>query len=97
MNAFARTIVAAGALLIPGSACYPQTILLRDDFNGVSLNTTLWNLGTWTLGRTQLGSSPVVSGGIALPPGRGGGRLRIELPDGSVEDFDVVEPAEGAR
>jgi hypothetical protein len=30
---------------------------------------------------------------FALPPGRGGGRLTIELPDGATEEFDVVEQA----
>ncbi len=34
---------------------------------------------------------------FALPPGRGGGRLRIELPDGAVEDFDLVERPEAPR
>jgi hypothetical protein len=28
---------------------------------------------------------------FALPPGQGGGRLTIELPDGVTEDFDLVE------
>ena len=42
-----------------------QTVVLRDDFTGAALNTSLWNLGTWTLGRTQLGNSPVVANGIA--------------------------------
>jgi hypothetical protein len=28
---------------------------------------------------------------FALPPGQGGGRLTIELPDGATEDFDLVE------
>lgn len=34
---------------------------------------------------------------FSLPPGQGGGRLTIELPDGSAEDFDLVErPAPNA-
>ncbi|HRW14349.1 hypothetical protein [Amaricoccus sp.] len=35
---------------------------------------------------------------FALPPGRGGGRLTIELPDGATESFDLVErpPGTGA-
>lgn len=28
---------------------------------------------------------------FALPPGRGGGRLTVELPDGATEDFEMVE------
>ena len=28
---------------------------------------------------------------FALPPGQGGGRLTIELPDGATEEFDLVE------
>ena len=50
------------AAALPASA---QTVLLRDDFNGTTLNTTTWGLGTWTLGRTQLGNSPVVGNGMA--------------------------------
>lgn len=34
---------------------------------------------------------------FALPPGRGGGRLRIELPDGATEDFELVERPELPR
>ena len=34
---------------------------------------------------------------FALPAGQCGGRLRIELPDGSVEDFDLVERQGGGR
>lgn len=50
---------------VPVSA---QTVLFRDDFNGASLDTSKWSLGTWTLGRTQLGNAPVVSGGVARLP-----------------------------
>ncbi len=47
---------------------HAQTIIFRDDFNGTTLDSTKWSLGTWTLGRTQLGNAPVVSGGIARLP-----------------------------
>jgi beta-glucanase (GH16 family) len=61
--------LAIGALaalsLAPAAA---QTPLFRDDFNGTALDTTKWTLGTWRLGRTQLGNTPVVSGGIARLP-----------------------------
>jgi hypothetical protein len=32
---------------------------------------------------------------FALPPGRGGGRLTIELPDGATEEFDLFERPAG--
>ena len=35
-----------------------QTILFRDNFNGTELDSTLWNLGTWQLGRTPTGQQP---------------------------------------
>src|SRR5262245_29696507 len=41
------------------------TVILRDDFDGSSLSATNWALGTWKLGRTQLGNAPVVTGGYA--------------------------------
>ena len=34
---------------------------------------------------------------FSLPPGHGGGRLTVELPDGSTEQFDLVERREGRR
>ena len=39
--------------------------IVRDDFNGGSLNSSIWNIGTWSLGRTQLGFTPQITGGIA--------------------------------
>jgi beta-glucanase (GH16 family) len=39
--------------------------LLRDDFNGASLDFGNWSTGTWQLGRTQLGFTPAVTGGMA--------------------------------
>ena len=38
--------------------------LLRDDFNGPSLDFGNWSTGTWQLGRTQLGFTPAVTGGM---------------------------------
>lgn len=40
-------------------------VLLRDDFSGTSLDASVWDLGTWTLGRTRLANSPVLDGGVA--------------------------------
>ncbi|CAN5120304.1 hypothetical protein BH11PSE14_BH11PSE14_00370 [soil metagenome] len=57
----------AGAVLA-ATACSAQangTVVFRDDFNGSQLNASAWGVGTWKLGRTQLGNVPVVSGGIA--------------------------------
>ncbi|MFM8359486.1 MAG: glycoside hydrolase family 16 protein [Verrucomicrobiota bacterium] len=50
--------------LAPATA-QAQTVLLRDDFSGSTLNTANWNLGTWMLGQTQLGNSPVITSGMA--------------------------------
>src|SRR6185295_2935357 len=58
-------LVATLALGLATSQGRAQTILLHDDFNGTTLNSSIWSLGTWQLGRTQLGNSPVVSGGVA--------------------------------
>src|SRR5687767_12238205 len=44
--------------------------LLRDDFNGAALDQAKWGIGTWLLGRTQLGFTPQVTGGMA--------RLRLD-------------------
>ena len=59
------TSVSALALVVALERASAQTVLLHDDFNGVALNSQIWGLGTWQLGRTQLGNSPVVSNGIA--------------------------------
>lgn len=40
-------------------------VLLRDDFNGTSLDAAKWSVADWKLGRTQLGLTPVVGGGFA--------------------------------
>ncbi len=41
------------------------TVVFHDDFNGTAIDAGAWGVGTWKLGRTQLGNAPVVSGGIA--------------------------------
>lgn len=46
------------------SAASPQ-VLLRDDFDGASLDKNQWSVGNWKLGRTQLEKAPVVSNGFA--------------------------------
>ena len=48
-------------------------VLLRDDFGGASLDEAKWTVGTWKLGRTQLGPKPTVAGGMA--------RLKFETFD----------------
>jgi beta-glucanase (GH16 family) len=44
--------------------------LMRDDFSGSSLNSSIWGIGTWTLDRTRLGITPQITGGLA--------RLRLD-------------------
>ena len=40
-------------------------VLLRDNFNGKSLDAGKWSVANWKLGRTQLGLTPVVADGFA--------------------------------
>ena len=55
-----------GLLLVcAGNAGLSAQVLLSDQFAGSSLDTTKWRVGTWQLGRTQLGNMPAVSNGIA--------------------------------
>ncbi len=42
-----------------------SAILMRDDFSGASIDNSIWDLGSWTLGRTRLGNAPVLDSGIA--------------------------------
>ncbi len=67
-------------------AANPPTVLFREDFNGTTLDPTKWSLGTWLLGRTQLGNSPVVTAGMARlkfdtfnPANPGGSFLGTEI------------------
>ena len=41
------------------------TVVFRDDFNGSQLDSTRWSVANWTLGRSALGNTPVVAGGLA--------------------------------
>ena len=55
----------AGALLLASATAQAGgTVVFRDDFDGTGINSAAWSVGTWTLGRTQLGNAPRVSGGI---------------------------------
>jgi len=66
-------MILAGTLLLGASAAGAAgTVVLRDDFNGNKLNTTTWGVGTWKLGRTQLGNGVEFEARIrlgALPNG----------------------------
>jgi beta-glucanase (GH16 family) len=68
--------------------------IVRDDFNGGSLNSSIWNIGTWSLGRTQLGFTPQITGGIA--------RLRLDTynptnPGGSFKGTEIWTGAQYTR
>jgi beta-glucanase (GH16 family) len=64
--------LATGALVLSIAAAEEAraagTVILRDDFNGSQLDTAVWGVGTWKLGRTQLGNNPVITGGMARLP-----------------------------
>ena len=40
-------------------------ILFQDDFNGNTLDNSKWDTGVNTIGRTQFGSTPIISNGVA--------------------------------
>src|SRR5215212_4135591 len=63
-----RNFFFCGAIAAAGSARAAD--LLRDDFDGATLDTAKWDIGTWLLGRTQLAFTPQVTGGMA--------RLRLD-------------------
>jgi beta-glucanase (GH16 family) len=56
------------AIAVAPEARAAGTVVLRDDFNGSQLNSQTWGVGTWKLGRTQLGNAPVLTGGMARLP-----------------------------
>lgn len=56
-------LAAAGAVLAASSAAGQE--ILRDDFNGTSLNTGTWQVMTHQVGRSLFGNVPAVSGGFA--------------------------------
>jgi beta-glucanase (GH16 family) len=58
---FAWVVCAVGLLATPAAA----STLFFDDFTAGTLNTTNWGVGTWQLGRTQLGNTPTLAGGVA--------------------------------
>lgn len=67
--------------------------LMRDDFTGTSLNSSIWGIGTWSLDRTQLGFTPAVTGGIA--------QLRLDTynpnnPGGSFKGTEIWTNAQYA-
>lgn len=58
-------IATALTSLVFADSALGATVLLRDDFNGSRLKTSIWNVGTWMQGRSLLGNIPIVSGGRA--------------------------------
>jgi beta-glucanase (GH16 family) len=60
-----RLTAAILACLAATPALAAGTVVFRDDFNGGQLDAAKWGVGTWTLGRTQLGNTPLVAGGLA--------------------------------
>jgi hypothetical protein len=52
------SILAAALALCAAASAQAQTptVVLFDDFNGPSLNTSVWGTGDWVLGRTTLGN-----------------------------------------
>ena len=66
----ATAAAAAAALALMPAGPARGADLLRDDFDGASLDQSKWGIGTWLLGRTQLAFTPQVTGGMA--------RLRLD-------------------
>lgn len=60
-----RLALGLAMALVQAPAFAAGTVVFRDDFNGGQLDNTRWAVGTWKLGRTQLGNVPAVSGGMA--------------------------------
>lgn len=58
-------IAASLASLLLADSALGATVLLREDFNGTSLQSSIWSVGNWTLGRSPLGGTPVIANGIA--------------------------------
>src|SRR5262245_52976407 len=95
-----RRVVKQAAIAVALASCgvIPSlsraTDIVRDDFDGGSLNTSIWNIGTWSLGRTQLGFTPQITGGI--------GRLRLDTynpsnPGGSFKGTEIWTNAQYTR
>lgn len=62
---FNRLALVAGLALTHSPADAAGAVLFRDDFNAGELDASRWAVGNWKLGRTQLGTVPVVAGGMA--------------------------------
>jgi beta-glucanase (GH16 family) len=85
-----KTLATVTAALVMSAAPAPTRAadLFRDDFDGTSLNTSAnWSIGTWQLGRTQLGFTPTVAGGIT--------RLRLDTynpsnPGGTFRGSEIL-------
>ncbi|WP_374331321.1 glycoside hydrolase family 16 protein [Aestuariivirga sp.] len=58
-------IAAALASLLFANDALAATVLMRDDFSGTRLKSSIWNVGDWMQGRSQLGNIPIVGGGHA--------------------------------
>jgi len=58
-------LVLGVGLFLASPAFAAGSVVFREDFNGGQLDANKWGVGNWTLGRTQLGNTPVVSGGLA--------------------------------
>jgi len=91
----ARIAVAATVIGVGGAWASAQTPdIVRDEFNGGSLNGSIWNIGTWSLGRTQLGFTPQITSGM--------GRLRLDTynpsnPGGSFKGTEIWTNAQYTR
>src|SRR5688572_16198687 len=69
-SAAAAAVVVVAGLGVVAPVPAHAADLLRDDFNGATLDQGKWGIGTWLLGRTQLAFTPQVTGGMA--------RLRLD-------------------
>lgn len=61
-------ITAALASLLLADAAHSATVRFREDFNGTSLQSSVWSVGNWTLGRSPLGNTPIIANGMARLP-----------------------------
>jgi beta-glucanase (GH16 family) len=53
-------LVVVGSLVLTLIIPARGDLILRDDFSAPALNMGNWAVGTWTLGRTQLGNKPII-------------------------------------
>jgi len=52
------SLSSALVVLCLGASAQAQTVVLFDNFDGPTLNTSVWGTGDWLLGRTTLGNPP---------------------------------------